>query len=62
MAPEAGVHYGPYMPDNIIILCPNHHVMLDCGVLELRQSDLRVRQEYQISTEYVRYYNETMRK
>ncbi len=31
LRPLGSPHDGPDVPGNIIVLCPNHHVMFDCG-------------------------------
>jgi hypothetical protein len=38
--PVGKPHNGPDTPANILILCPNHHVELDCGMITLRPKDL----------------------
>jgi predicted restriction endonuclease len=30
-------HHGPDVAGNILVLCPNHHVMLDYGVIALER-------------------------
>jgi len=40
--PLGGPHFGPDVPGNIIVLCPNHHVMFDRGVIMVRREDLMV--------------------
>lgn len=33
-------HNGPDVPENIIVLCPNHHVMCDYGVISLELKNI----------------------
>ena len=53
------------MKENIICLCPNHHVLFDSGaitladdftVLELEGAKLRL--SHELGAEYVRYHRE----
>lgn len=36
-------HEGPDEPENIVVLCPNHHVMLDAGLLGIDPDTFEVR-------------------
>lgn len=53
-------HHGPDTPGNIIVLCPNHHVMLDYGVIKLNDSDIEINIGHTISKESIEYHNETI--
>ena len=63
--PLGAPHNGPDVKENIICLCPNHHVLFDSGaitfaddfaVLGLERGKLRLRHE--LGAEYVRYHRE----
>jgi len=58
--PLGSSHRGPDTAENILILCPNHHVMCDYGAIELAASNLRVINGHKISNEYIRYHNENI--
>jgi len=45
-------HNGPDIAENVIVQCPNHHVMLDYRVIQL---DLE-----QISLQFINYHNEVI--
>lgn len=49
-------HSGPDHESNIIVVCPNHHVMLDFGAIELILGDLKLL-HHSIAEEYVEYHN-----
>ena len=49
-------HCGPDTLENLIVVCPNHHVQLDYGGIELRLEDLQNR-GHSIAPEYVAYHN-----
>lgn len=36
-------HFGPDVPGNILVLCPNHHVMFDRGALAVAPISLEIR-------------------
>ncbi|WP_448268142.1 HNH endonuclease [Nostoc sp. DSM 114159] len=53
-------HNGPDIASNIIVLCPNHHVMLDYGVMKLDNSKIRSNTGHSISEEFIKYHNENI--
>lgn len=53
-------HNGPDVAANIIILCPNHHVMLDYGALPLEVKKLKIHPVHTIGLEFVEYYNKVI--
>ena len=55
-------HHGPDVPENIIIVCPNHHVMLDYGVIPIAKETIHVVRGHEISQEYINYHNEYIYK
>lgn len=71
--PLGSPHFGPDVVGNIIVLCPNHHVMFDYGALtidpaslnirhivrdsRLEQSTLYVAPWHRIQQRYLQYHN-----
>ncbi|SIT88053.1 YDG/SRA domain-containing protein [Pontibacter indicus] len=59
-------HNGPDTLDNILCLCPNHHVMLDFGGFTIDddysliglEGKLYVKPEHRINSEFIRYHRE----
>jgi|SRR5581483_7982162 len=51
-------HNGPDVAENIICVCPNHHVELDYGAIRLDQTKLRIQPGHRIGDEYIDYHNE----
>ena len=57
-------HNGPDLQENILCLCPNHHVLFDSGALTINDDfslvdhdgSLRTRAEHAIGTEYLAYH------
>ena len=45
-------HNGLDIKENIICVCPNHHVLLDYGAIELNHSELK-----DINIEFINYHN-----
>jgi predicted restriction endonuclease len=41
--PLGSPHFGPDIPNNIIVLCPNHHVMFDRGAATIVPDTLSIR-------------------
>jgi 5-methylcytosine-specific restriction endonuclease McrA len=55
-------HNGPDISSNIIVLCPNHHVMCDYGCMNLDLSNLRLSVEHQVGQEFIDYHNKEIAK
>jgi hypothetical protein len=55
--PLGAPHNGPDEIGNILVLCPNHHVMLDYGVMAIDLSTLTVHTDHQINPKYISYHN-----
>lgn len=58
--PLGSEHCGPDVAENIIILCPNHHVMCDYGAIKLNASNLRSKKGHKVSIEYIKYHNQNI--
>jgi predicted restriction endonuclease len=43
LKPIGSPHYGPDVPGNILVLCPNHHVLFDRAVVTIDPNTLRLR-------------------
>lgn len=56
--PLGGEHKGPDVAGNILVLCPNHHVQCDYGVLKLQVAALRMHEKHRVLSEYVEYHNQ----
>ncbi|MBI3533338.1 MAG: HNH endonuclease [Burkholderiales bacterium] len=56
--PLGSPHNGPDVAENIVVLCPNHHVMLDYGAIPLEAKNLRSLQGHLIGSAYIAYHNE----
>lgn len=64
--PLGAPHHGPDTADNILCLCPNHHVLFDLGGftldddLRISSDDTRLRtaKRHAINPEHVRYHRE----
>ena len=50
-------HNGPDNAGNIIVLCPNHHVMCDYGVIELDLNKIKQVLGHIISKNSIKYHN-----
>lgn len=64
--PVGKPHDGPDKPENLLCLCPNHHLMLDKGVYMIAddlsligiEGELEKHASHDISVEYIRYHRE----
>lgn len=55
--PLGSPHNGPDVPDNIIVLCPSHHVLLDYGAMKLEVTAISAVQGHRIDRQYIDYHN-----
>jgi len=55
--PLGGIHKGPDIRENIIVLCPSHHVQCDYGAIELNLDNIRSVPGHRVSSEYIEYHN-----
>ena len=63
-------HNGPDIPENILCLCPNHHILFDRGGFVIEDNCavspggeyLAVRPEHNLSTEHLRYHRDLWRR
>jgi 5-methylcytosine-specific restriction enzyme A len=58
--PLGSPHNGPDKLDNMICICPNCHVLLDLGVIELNLKILK-NTKHIIDNEYIVYHNEVIK-
>lgn len=56
--PLGNPHNGPDVKENVICLCPNHHVLLDYGGVKLDLAKFETSQKHTISEEYLKYHND----
>ena len=50
-------HNGPDSLENLLVVCPNHHVMCDYGTIKLDLNELQLHPEHGICNSYIDYYN-----
>lgn len=50
-------HNGPDIEANIIVVCPNHHALLDYGAIQLDFHRIRDPHVRKIGEEFIRYHN-----
>ena len=55
-------HNGPDVAENIIVLCPNHHVMCDYGTIKLEVESLRKHPNHKVGINYITYHNNKIYK
>ena len=57
LRPLGEPHNGPDIPENMIVVCPNHHVMCDYGAIKLSADELRTHPQHKVGREFVQYHN-----
>lgn len=57
LQPLGKPHHGPDIPSNIIIVCPNCHVMLDYFSIKINKQILKSVGGHAIGAEYIDYHN-----
>ncbi len=50
-------HFGPDTGANIIVVCPNHHALLDFGAIPLDLAQIRTAAGHTIGQEFIDYHN-----
>ena len=55
--PLGGIHQGPDIKENIIVLCPSHHVQCDYGAIELHIKNIHSIPGHRIAPEFITYHN-----
>ncbi|WP_310447830.1 HNH endonuclease [Thiobacillus sp.] len=50
-------HNGPDIAENIIVLCPNHHVQLDFGAMKLSREQIHSIHGHHIGAQFIEYHN-----
>ncbi|MEZ9540002.1 HNH endonuclease [Shewanella sp. 10N.286.51.B8] len=53
-------HNGSDTPENIIVLCPNHHAMCDYGAIGLSLKEIKQVSNHSISQESIDYHNKVI--
>jgi hypothetical protein len=48
---------GPDLPQNVLCLCPNHHVALDYRAIRLDMTSLEIHPQHQIESRFIEYHN-----
>ncbi|RUU39462.1 HNH endonuclease [Mesorhizobium sp. M6A.T.Ca.TU.002.02.2.1] len=50
-------HSGPDVPANILVLCPNHHALLDYGAMSLNEAEVAAMKGHRVEQEFIDYHN-----
>lgn len=53
-------HHGADTAENIIVVCPNHHAMLDYGVIKIGPECITAKGKHQISFASIAYHNQNI--
>ena len=55
--PLGGHHQGPDIIQNILCLCPNHHVELDYFSTSLHLDNIRIHPDHPVEQQFIEYHN-----
>jgi predicted restriction endonuclease len=58
LQPLGGDYQGLDIPENIIVVCPNHHAMLDFRAIPLDENEITRRSDGMPASKYIAYHNE----
>ncbi len=58
LIPLGRPHNGPDVAGNIVVLCPNHHVKLDYGLIPLSRERLSERAGHTVNEASIDYHNQ----
>ena len=62
LRPLGHPHDGPDRRENVLVVCPNCHALLDLAVHEITLADLTVLGDHSVSPESIDYHNRMVRK
>ena len=57
LKPLGRPHNGPDVAENIVVLCPNHHALLDLGLIAITPATFSTVAGHNIGTAFVEYHN-----
>jgi predicted restriction endonuclease len=61
LQPLGRPHNGPDVPENVIVVCPNCHALLDFFAVEICAKELRGHKDHKIARKYLNYHNRKFR-
>jgi len=56
--PLGSPHFGPDVQENVLCVCPNCHVRLDYGAIQLDLNQLENPKGHMVAIEYINYHNQ----
>lgn len=62
LKPLGDPHRGPDIRSNIVVLCPDCHVLLDFAAVALTAAQLRTKAGHSIAKEYLAYHNDLVKR
>ncbi len=60
LRPLGHPHDGPDTVSNIVVVCPNHHALLDYGAISLRTIDIKRSHVHEIAQQFIDYHNDVI--
>ncbi|NTU22464.1 hypothetical protein HPY28_19260 [Brevibacillus sp. HB1.2] len=60
LIPLGEPHFGPDVLENMICVCPNHHVLLDLGGIPLEADSIFIAPQHAVNFAYLKYHNQNI--
>lgn len=60
LVPLGEPHHGPDVIENMICVCPNHHVLLDLGGIFLEYNSIYIAPQHSVNLNYIDYHNQNI--
>ena len=57
LQPLGKPHCGPDVPENVLILCPNCHALLDLAAVQIDIKELRLHPKHSVDQQFIIYHN-----
>lgn len=61
LRPLGNPHHGFDVANNVVVVCPNHHAMLDLGAIRLDEKAIVTKPGHALATESIAYHNSVIR-
>lgn len=58
LQPLGAPHNGPDVEGNILVLCPNHHILCDYAAIQLHIQDIQILRHHELRMNYIDYHNQ----
>ncbi len=57
LKPLGKPHFGPDVPENVLILCPHCHALLDVAAVHIDMKEIRLHPQHPVDQQFIIYHN-----